>query len=376
MVVYICDRCMKPFNQKSHFLDHQNRKYPCVQHDNEKYEKIHQKYIKIHQNLVESTPKSPEIPKKYICNFCCYSFCRSDVLKKHLTRCKIRKEENKDKEDLLQLLIQKDEEIKKQSDKLKKQSNEIKILNKKLNEKLNVCDIRWKPIHLDVPLDMPLDVKHIKKTNINLHNNNTNVSNTNVSNSNNISNSNNNISNSNNNITNIRIEFGKEDLSKIDNNVFMNSLLKASGAEIPSKLIEGIHFNESHREYQNVYISDASRNKALVHNGIKWNVANADEVVDNLFDKSIIYAENKKEELEEVIEMKPKIVKTKINKEMKLINLMKGEGEYDINNDGMPIDEDGKIIDDKTKKRGERLNARAKEKIKLVLYNKKDLRDK
>jgi|SaaInlV_165m_DNA_2_1040747.scaffolds.fasta_scaffold293858_1 hypothetical protein len=34
MTKYICDKCGKEFSQKSHYNQHQNRKYPCIQESN------------------------------------------------------------------------------------------------------------------------------------------------------------------------------------------------------------------------------------------------------------------------------------------------------------------------------------------------------
>ena len=359
MVKYICNICKKDFNQKCHYVNHtEKKKYPCKPNNiiiidkslnMPKYaennilntENIPKKIGNINLNaknvdnslFINNDIVKNEKKRNYMCNFCEKTFSRSDHLKYHLDKaCKIKKEENKEKEELLQLLLKQAEDTKKQQEQIEHLTN---IINKLSNTTNNAN---------------------------NTNNNNTNT-NTNT-------NSNNNI-NSNNSITNIKIEFGKEELKNIDKSVFYNALLKGSGAEIPSKLIEGIHFNENYKEYQNVYISDASRNKALVHNGKIWNIANADEVVDRLLDTTLIYAGSKHEELENEIAEKPKSVKNKITKEIKLMNLMKGKEEFEVDNDGNHIDIDGKIVDKKEFERGERLNIRAKEKIKLTLCNKK-----
>ena len=339
MVLYTCDNCKKVFNKKSNYLNHiEKKKNPCKANniiiiDNPSI--IHNNTPK--NDIFEENIHQKSTKKKHCCNFCQELFCRSDVLKKHLQRCKIRKEENKEKEELIQLLLQ--------------QNEKITILiedNKKLNDKIDKIE------------------NNITTTNNTSNTNTNNTSNTNSNNTNtNTVNSNNKI------INNIKIEFGKEDLKKLDKSVFYNALLRGSGAEIPSKIIEGMHFNDNNKDFQNVYISDLSRNKALIHNGKDWNIANADEIVDKLFDKSLIYAGTKNEELEDEIADKPKTVKNKIHKEIKLMNLMKGKEEFEVDDDGNHIDIDGKIVSITEFKRGERLNVRAKDKIKLTLCNKK-----
>jgi hypothetical protein len=124
-----------------------------------------------------------------------------------------------------------------------------------------------------------------------------------------------------------------------------------------------------------VYISDTSRNKALVHTGNKWDIKNATDIVDRLFDRAIIFAEDKHEECEDYLnDNKNKSIKKKVDKEMKLLNLMNEPDPepYDINDNGDPVDVNGNIMDKTNVKRGERLNAKAKENIKLTLYNNKD----
>jgi len=86
---------------------------------------------------------------------------------------------------------------------------------------------------------------------------------------------------------NIKIEFGNEDLDKLSNDFFIKTLVNNSGAAIPSKIIEGIHFNPELKEFMNVFISDISRNKAMIHDGKTWNMANVDKVVDTLFDRAV-----------------------------------------------------------------------------------------
>jgi len=366
MVNYICKLCNKEFNRKSSYITHiEKKKNPCNQSSDTEIEdppKIHQNPPKLHQNPPiihqNSTKKIFKVDKvisntlysqKYMCNFCNEPFCRSDVLKKHLDRCKIRKDINKDKEEILQLLIIQAEEFKKQDAKINNLIEENKKINE-VNKQLN---------NLVEELS-----KTYKKTKL------TNYSNINCANAN----SNNNINSGNIITTNIKIEFGKEDLTSIDNSVFYNAFLKATGAQIPSKLIEGIHFNKKYKEFQNVYISDSARNKALIFKDDKWIITNTEELINNLLDKAINYTDNKKDELDdEIVNNK---YKNKIKKGFDIIDLIKGIESHDMDDDGNIIDESGNIIDEKFIKRGERLNEKAKENIKLTLYNNRDLVNK
>ena len=116
MVVYICENCKKEFNKKSNYLNHiGNKKKSCSQLK-----------LNMHQNAPKCTKKATKCTeenynftdinkekecndtnKGYICNFCKTSFTRSTTLKRHLLeRCKIRKEEIREKEAIFQELLQ------------------------------------------------------------------------------------------------------------------------------------------------------------------------------------------------------------------------------------------------------------------------------
>ena len=117
-MIYKCKICNKEFNQKCHYTNHLNRIKPCEKLT----ENIHQYPPNIHQKndnpIMEYTIVDEYIIKKrkknYSCNFCNELFCRSDVLKKHLDRCKIRKEETQDKEIIYQELLKKMESYEKE----------------------------------------------------------------------------------------------------------------------------------------------------------------------------------------------------------------------------------------------------------------------
>ena len=213
-MLYNCNICGKQFKQKGHYTNHLNRLNPCInltKNIHQTSTKIHQTSTKIHQTSTKIHQDPPNIHQKndeplcastlvikkrkknYNCNFCNELFCRSDVLKKHLARCKIRKEETRDKELIYQELLSKMETYEKEKD------NQY-ILIKELNNK----------------------IEKLEKEKIHTQNNK------------NIKHQNNGISNT----INI-IGFGKEDLSKIDASFF--EALMQLGYSIPTKMLEKIH---------------------------------------------------------------------------------------------------------------------------------------
>jgi hypothetical protein len=117
-----------------------------------------------------------EDKKGYNCNFCNYSSLRIDNFKRHLTTCKVRKEETQEKEAIYQELIRRMEL-------LENKNNKLFMKNKELNNKISL-------------------LKSSSNTKKNIQNNK-------------------NIKNLNNGIINntIIIQHGKEDLNKIDDKI-------------------------------------------------------------------------------------------------------------------------------------------------------------
>jgi len=388
MTLYTCKICSKTFERLSSYKKHtEKRKNPCKAKykfnpaKNEVFtEKMQEIPAKIKDKNNQNEIKNKDINilqddnksliKPFICEFCYSEFTRSDNLKVHLeNRCKVKKEQqyNKDKILLQQMQEQvslltynlKDKEIKEQSrhiEILEKDNNELKNDNNELKKQLTEI------------------LAIIGKNGFQVHTNSHNTDN-----SKNITNTNNNtLNNTNNgNITNNnfhieKLEFGKEDLTKLTDKFFINTLMNYYGAEIPNKIIESIHFNSNFMENMNVFITDSSRNKAMIYDGEEWKITTASSVVDNLLDKAVIFCENKHDELREKIENSERH-KKKINKEMDTMKIMTNYEPYDYNDDGQPIDIDGVVRPLKDFKRGKKLNERAKELITLTLQNKKNI---
>ena len=317
MVFYTCPKCNKIFTKKSHFLNHvELKKKPCQQI----HEKIILKNPQISSKILKKSSPKIEDKKGYNCNFCNYSSIRIDNFKRHLSICKVRKEETQDKEAIYQELVRRMEI-------LENQNNKLFIKNKELNNKISL-------------------LKSSSKKNIQ---------------------NNKNIKNLNNGIINntIIIKHGKEDLNKIDDTVFLDAFLKSTGAKIPEKIIEGIHFNKKYPEYKNIYISDINREKVMIHNGKNWILTPGDNLTSNLLDKSINFSENKYEYIttkditKDIINERNK---KKIINGLKIMELMK---EFDSDEQ----DEDGNTITKDDKDRRNYLRNKAEEYIKLLLYN-------
>jgi hypothetical protein len=348
----------------------------------------------VHIFAQKSAQNSVQNSALYNCALCGKFFTRASSINRHLLEnCKMNKEgiDNKINKNIKQKTNKKfkkevDEDFDKEVDKDyskdfsrdyekgfdKDFNKECKEISERVNkeELAEVLKIQQEQIRNLTKIIMTL--KEGKNNSLNLTTNNTIDDNS--INTNNINNTkiNNQINNKMNNITNnnIKIEFGKEDLSKISNDFFIKTLVNSSGALIPSKIIEGIHFNPELKEFMNVFISDFSRNKAMIYDGKSWNIANADEIVNTLFDKAIIFCEDRNEELYDKIQKNEKI-KKKINKEMYIMDIMNNNEPYEYNEYKEPVDIDGNVLVLSELKRGKSLNGKAKEHLKKSLYNKK-----
>jgi len=341
MIKYLCKTCNKEFKQKIHFINHtEKKKYPCntnIVINTSNSLKIPQNPSNFPQNP-SNFPQNPSLitqkPNKYECNFCKYLTNRKDNFKRHMSICKIRKEENYEKEEIFKDLIQKYEEMK-------------YIMTEK-NTQINILT---KEIEL---LKQNSDKKFIKTTNGTINNNNGSINNGTVNNG------------TVNNTINI-IQHGKEDLSKIGNDVFINAFLKHTRIKIPEKIIEGIHFNDKYPEFKNIYISDINREKMMLHNGDKWVLTQSDDITSNLLDKSINFSENRYELIEDNIEKKVDVkTKNKIKKGLQIIDMIKDFDELDELDEE---DEEGNQLDKKNINRRKGLRVKAIQNIKLLLYN-------
>ena len=307
MVLHICEKCNKNFDKKSNYLKHVNKKFNCIKNI------VVIPTPPIIQNL---PPIIPANPSKLTCIHCNREFKRSDYLKKHLDeRCKVKKQ------------------------------NDINI------EKQNLENIELK----NKLVELEKKIELIEKNNKNIITNNTNT--------------NTNCNNTTNNITNnINIaNFGTLDHKKIDNKVFYNSLIKYSGLTPLLKFIEYVHKNDKLPEYKNVEITDLARNLGKFIEDNKWKLSDANEIVDKVIDETYNYYEVKFNELEEEIDKKPQTEKTKIKRNKRFINTMRGNEHFEQNDDGDFVDDDGKYVTVKDFQEGRKFEDKLKKKVKCSL---------
>jgi hypothetical protein len=179
---------------------------------------------------------------KYICIYCNVIFSTNSNMNKHVKIYKVKKQQDNDKEDLLQKLI---EEMKKQSEKMDKMNEIIKQNNEEIS-KLKTENIRY------------------------VQNNNTNIAK--QLNQQNIINGNINL-----------LAFGKEDMTHIVDEVYKKILNK--GFKSVPTFVEYVHFNKKKPENHNVYISNMQTNYALVFDGDDWKLKERDDILQQLIDE-------------------------------------------------------------------------------------------
>ena len=259
MTIYKCNTCEREFRQKCHLTDHLNKKKSCILINNiipHKTSKNPQKTSGsphnssllplLKEDIIDLILKKPtindankeNINKNLTCMYCDKIFTRNDNLQRHQnTYCK-SKVNHDDLEDLkvkMNIIINNYEKIEKENINLKNKIDEIELIK---NEE--------KPVN-----------KINKKT----------INNTNNTNSNN--NNNNNINNGVVNNINI-VQFGEEDISKLNLPEALKQYLVSTGGNIASNMLKYINLNEKYPENHNICITDISRELVKIHNGKKF----------------------------------------------------------------------------------------------------------
>jgi len=119
-----------------------------------------------------------------------------------------------------------------------------------------------------------------------------------INNNQKITNNNQKITNNNQKITNtmnnniIMVNFGKEDLSIIDEKQFIDRVVKKpllSGVKIPDEVLKIIHFNPEYPQLSNIYISDINREKCMVFEDGEWKLSSVDNIP-QIMDKVCIFS--------------------------------------------------------------------------------------
>ena len=96
----------------------------------------------------------------------------------------------------------------------------------------------------------------------------------------------------NNNI--VLIGYGKEDLAKIDKKDILKSLKKGFYSTI--QLTEAVHFNPKYPEYHNVYISNIKDKYAMMYDGKEWTLTRKAELIERLYENKRDYIEDNMDE--------------------------------------------------------------------------------
>jgi hypothetical protein len=232
MVLYNCKKCFKEFKQKSNYESHLNRKNPCK--EKKTLIPAENTFIPVKNTFIPAKntfiPAEKVLNKSIICNYCFYIFTRKDSLSKHLKKyCKIKKQDDNEKETIYQ-----------------------QLLNEHLNIKNENETIKTKLIEIEKKLSKNKTI-----------NNNTN-----------------NINNG--TINNIQIvAHGKEDLSQIKENVIIQ-LVKRGWRSVPM-FTEYLHCNDKFPEQKNIYINDINRQYCMVYNGTGWLLKDKTETIDELY---------------------------------------------------------------------------------------------
>lgn len=210
-------------------------------------------------------PNNSEI----VCNYCQKTFTRYDNLSRHIDKyCKVKKEQDRMKEQIFNDLIGKMDEQNKKISNLEKQNKQIINDNMKLIDKLEA-------------------VGDPKQTNIVQTNQTNNIQNKIVNNTQNNYNIN-------------LVAFGHEDLTNLSDETYKFFLKK--GYQSVPQFIEFIHFNKNRPELHNVFIPNMRDVYAMTYDGEGWNLINKKEIVDQLFDDKQMMLIDKYQELQDQVD--------------------------------------------------------------------------
>ncbi len=247
MVLYTCPICSKEFNKKSNFINHTvNKKNSCEQ--NHKKSQLLTNINKKSQLLTnfETYLTNVKSENSCCCNYCNKSFFNIYSLKRHYDKCKIKMEEDVNKKNIFELLLE--EERKRNELLLEQEKKEKQILNNKVDELQKQL------------LDLTKTIKELSSKSATIINNNNYG-----------------------NVNNITIpldklsKFGKEDLTKITQREFLK-IKNYQGVAIFMETAKLIYNN--HSVNKTVYVADYSRKKAMIWNGERWVLTCLEEVLD------------------------------------------------------------------------------------------------
>jgi len=312
--IFECNNCLKQFARKSHLEQHKKKKNPCKTNSNTIQN--NSKTIQNNPKTIQNNPKNaginyydnekenlnvydeilenineyiPEEQDKIICGYCKKLFLNKSNLNKHLkNNCKVKKQQDDEKEKIFQRLLKQEKLLKMKDEQIDMLVNQNGVLYNKLNDLEDKVEKITKSTK---------SVKPVKQTRTSKTTNSNNTVSNNSNNSNNTTTTN---TNSNNVVFNL-VNYGKEDLDKIDIKYFIDNVVKntkATGVKIPEEILKLIHFNPNYPEHNNIYISDINREKCMVYEDNEWKLTLEDKIPDTM-DKVVQYSYTKQEELRE-----------------------------------------------------------------------------
>jgi hypothetical protein len=279
MVTYTCQTCFKTFKQKSHYIDHiEKRKKPCKQQYIENSQNS-QNSQKILTNICEITNSQKNLGN-FECKFCFKTFSNIYNLKRHCDDfCKVKKEQES-----ININLKENKMV--NVDDLDVDDNTKLILSLFINQNKIILENIKNELRNELKKELEeqmgkFNTKSSKKT-INNTNTNTNCNNT-TNNTTNQNTLNTLLNNNSNNTINI-IAHGKEDFSKIELDAIMTCLSTFKHKEIIPNITKHIYLNDTKPENQNFYVTDMSRNKCKFHDGKKWQIGKSSDKITKIFD--------------------------------------------------------------------------------------------
>jgi len=208
------------------------------------------------------------------CKYCFKIFSRNDSLRRHLkSRCKIKIENEKQKEIIFQGLMQKMENM-------ENRINELETEN--------------------VRLQGTQGLPSLQNTNLTTINNTTNTNNNTI----------NNITN--NNLSIQLVAFGQEDKDQLSN-MELFKIIKKGFKSVP-EFVKVLHFDENRPENHNIFIPNMRDGYIMIFDGEKWNLVDRIDTIENLFDDGRNFLAEKKDKLKEILNDKNKRVLIKFDR--------------------------------------------------------------
>jgi DNA-directed RNA polymerase subunit RPC12/RpoP len=257
MVSYKCKKCGKEFTNKTKYTKHKNRKFSCKTAD-ESEEDSKEDELNASQKEPVKNQKEPKVVKdekieekgsEIQCLDCKKEFSLRSSLMRHMKgRCKVLKQRNQEKEDLMAQLLKDREDQKKI----------IEEQNKKIEEIRKEMESMKENVKSRGTIQQANGIQNADKIqNNNIQNNNT-VNQINI------------------------IAYGKEDLSHIEDADYRKILNK--GFKSIQEYVSYIHFNSKKPENHNMYISNLRDNYILVYDGNSWQVQERDNILQDIVD--------------------------------------------------------------------------------------------